>query len=223
MVKLFLMIHSKICAPSLFSADMLCLQQELDSIRESGTKWIHLDVMDGTFVPNFFLSPKTISDIRRGTNLFLDTHLMIDQPQKHLQLFAQAGASSITVHYEAHPNPQILFDAIHQLGLRAGIALVPQTAIDSIFSLLTSVDLVLVMSIQPGILGQSFQAEAIERVQKLDAYRRLNQLPFLISVDGAISEKDAPALFKAGADVLVVGRAFFEAKNRKAFIQSIIQ
>ena len=216
------MIHPKICAPSLFSADMLCLQQELDSIRESGANWIHLDVMDGAFVPNFFLSPKTISDIRRGTNLFLDTHLMIEQPQKHLQLFAQAGASSNTVHYEAYPHPKILLDAIHQLGLRAGVALVPQTEIGSILPLLTSVDLVLVMSIQPGIQGQSFQTEAIERVQKLDAYRRLTQLPFLISVDGAISEKNAPALFKAGADVLVVGRAFFEAKDRKAFIQSII-
>lgn len=217
------MIHPKIIAPSLFSADMLCLQQELDSIRESGGKWIHLDVMDGSFVPNFFLSPKTISDIRRGTNLFLDTHLMIEQPQKHLELFTQAGASSITVHYEAHPQPKILLDAIHQLGLSAGVALVPQTAIDSIFPLLTLVDLVLVMSIQPGIQGQSFQTEAIGRVQKLDAYRRLNHLSFRISVDGAISEKNAPALFKAGADVLVVGRAFFEAKDRKAFIESIIQ
>lgn len=211
-----------IVAPSLFSADMLHLEEELRSIEQSGAKWVHLDVMDGTFVPNFFLSPKTIQDIRRGTNLFLDTHLMIIHPEKHIETFACSGSDSITVHYEACQNPLATVMKIKTVGCNAGIAISPDTPIKYIFPLLRHLDMVLVMSIYPGKSGQIFQNTAIRRIQTIAQERQRLGLSFMISVDGGVNPSNAVRCIKAGANILVTGSSFFSRQDRSVFVQSML-
>lgn len=200
---------------------MFFLQKELDSIKTSGARWIHLDVMDGCFVPNFFLSPKAIADIRKGTDLFLDAHLMIQDPKRYVQVFADAGSDSITFHFEAADRPLDLIDSIHRIGCKAGVAISPDTPLHELYPLLSAVDLILLMSIFPGRPGQRFMPDTYERLQTLATVRKENGYPFLISVDGAIDETIAPRLRVDGADVLVVGHAFFSATDRKRFVHNL--
>jgi len=211
-----------ICSPSLFSADMLTLQDELDSIKMSGAQWVHLDIMDGLFVPNFFLSPKTIKDIRRGTSLFLDAHLMISNPDKYIQIFAESGCDAITFHQETTTNSKMTIEKIHRMDKQAGISLSPKTPVDAIVPMLSSVDIVLVMAINPGIPNQTFMMKTLEKVAYLNSMKTKQKLSFRISVDGGVTLEHSLALQKAGANVLVTGSSFFSSDNRKNFVDALI-
>jgi ribulose-phosphate 3-epimerase len=212
-----------IFSPSLFSADMLFLKKELDSIRDSGAQWIHLDVMDGLFAPNYFLSPKIISDIRRGSNLFLDTHLMIVNPEQYISEFAAAGSNAITVHYEACRNCAAVLSSIKRHSCLSGLAVCPQTSVHVLLPYLEQTDLVLVMSVNPGTKGQKFRSEALDKIAELKSIREAHKYHYRISVDGGITLENAAAVKRAGSDVLVSGSSFFSAQDRTSFTREITE
>jgi len=200
-------------APSLLSADFLHLEKEVTLMQESGADWLHYDVMDGQFVPNLSFGPKVLADIHRITDLPLDVHLMVHEPFHLLEPFAQAGADYITIHVEACKAPQRYFDKISDLGLKSGITLRPGTPLEKIEPWLEQVDLVLVMSVEPGYGGQAFMPESIERIKELKNMRKKRKLSYLIEVDGGINTDTAKFVTQAGADVLVAGSALFGRKN----------
>ena len=209
-----------ILSPSLLSANFLCLREELDSIEEAKATWIHLDVMDGHFVPDLFLGPKLIRDIRKGTSLFLDTHLMLDNPERFVDCLAQAGSDALTFHWEATDKPAYLIEKIRSHGIKVGIAINPETPVSCIVPFLGELDLVLVMAISPGRAGSPFRAQTHQKVDELLQFRQQGCLKFLISVDGGIGLKEIMIL-KNKAEILVSGSGFFGAKDRAAFVQSV--
>lgn len=205
------MKHSKkiIIAPSILSADFLHLGEVLKACEAAGADWIHVDVMDGRFVPNLTMGPFIVEACRRGTDLPLDVHLMVEEPESLLEAFARAGASHLTVHVEACPNLPRTLERIKSLGCKAGITLNPGTPVESIFPVLPLTDLVLVMSVWPGYSGQAFLDGSVERAasirQKLDEISS----PAWLEVDGGVSAANLPALQAAGADAFVSATAVF--------------
>ena len=200
-----------IVAPSVLSLDYIKLKEQLD-ILNSNVEWVHFDVMDGNFVPNLSFGPDILKTFRKNSSLFMDVHLMVNDPGFFTDVFADAGADGITFHYESYNDLNKcnkLIEKIHDLYLKAGVSIKPKTEIETIYPLLDKVDLVLVMSVEPGFGGQEFDESALVKIKKLNAYRRLNNLSYKIEVDGGINDRNAYDLLSSGADILVAGSYIF--------------
>lgn len=209
-----------VLAPSLLAADFARLAEEIARV-ESESDWLHLDVMDGHFVPNITFGPELVRAVRRVTGLPLDVHLMIEQPERHLAAFAEAGADMLTVHVETCPHLQRTVQQIRELGCRPGVALNPHTPLETIRYVLEDVDLVLLMTVNPGFGGQKFISNVIPKVRRLAAWLRLTRRFVHIQVDGGINPETAPAVVAAGANVLVAGSAVFGAPDPLAALRTL--
>jgi ribulose-phosphate 3-epimerase len=204
--------------PSILSADFANLADEIAVVASAGVRMIHLDVMDGHFVPNITIGPPVIAKLRKHSDLFFDTHLMISEPDRYVESFARAGADNITFHIETATEPGQLVDRIHELGCTAGITLNPETPVDSLAKVAPRCDLVLVMTVHPGFGGQSFIDEA---ARKIIAIRQMVGPNIRVEVDGGIDSETTPIVVSYGADTLVAGNAIFGQSDRHAAIEAI--
>jgi ribulose-phosphate 3-epimerase len=200
-------------APSILSADFARLGKQIDEVVRAGADYIHVDVMDGHFVPNITIGAPVVASIRPVTSLPLDVHLMIEHPERYISDFANAGADIITVHVEAAPHLQSTIRLIKELGARAGVSLNPATPIGAVEEFLPHVDLVLVMSVNPGFGGQPFIPETLPRIANMRKILDDRGLSAELEVDGGINADNAPEIVKAGANVLVAGNSIFKAKE----------
>lgn len=204
-------------APSLLAADVTQLGNEVKDIEKTGAEYLHLDIMDGHFVPNLSFSPQIVKSLRPISNMFFDVHLMLSNPEKYIKAFAEAGADLITVHAEAAGNTENMIklaEEIHAHGVKAGISIKPKTSAESIEDVLKYFELVLVMSVEPGFGGQSYIEEVNDKISALRGMLNRENLNTEIEVDGGIGLKTIAMPVKAGADVLVAGSALFGAENR---------
>lgn len=210
-------------APSILSADFSKLGSEILDVEKGGADYIHVDVMDGHFVPNITIGPLIVEAIKPITNLPLDVHLMIENPDQYIPMFAKAGASIISVHQEACPHLHRTVQLIKNNGVKAGVVINPATPAMMIKDILTEVDLVLVMTVNPGFGGQSFIEETVQKIKQIATWRQEINLSFEIEVDGGVNVDTAKLCTDAGADVLVAGSAVFNETDREKAIQNIIQ
>jgi ribulose-phosphate 3-epimerase len=200
-------------APSILSADFARLGEQIDEVARACADYIHVDVMDGHFVPNITIGAPVVASIRRATTLPLDVHLMIEHPERYISQFAQAGADIITVHVEASPHLHATIRLIKELGAKAGVSLNPPTPLAVVEEFLPHVDLVLVMSVNPGFGGQSFIPETLPRIADMRKLLDDRGLRAELEVDGGINEDNAPDIVEAGANVLVAGNSIFKAQE----------
>jgi ribulose-phosphate 3-epimerase len=207
-----------ILAPSLLAGDHAALAESESVVAGLGIGWLHLDMMDGHFVPNLSFGPDTVSALRRhGSKLFFDTHLMLSEPHLYVEAFAKAGSDRITIHIEPAFDHAAALRAIRAHGCKAGIALNPGTPAEAIEPFLGQVDLVLVMTVQPGFGGQHFRADMLPKIAQVDRWRAERGLGLRIEVDGGIDLENAGPCRRAGADTFVAGTSFFAAPDRAAF------
>lgn len=200
-------------APSLLSCDFLHLADEIKALESAGVDYLHFDVMDGQFVPNISFAFPILNQIKQMTDLTIDTHLMVEQPERYIQTFAEAGSDIITVHVEATKHIHRVIQLIHSTGKKAGITLNPGTPIEQIVPLLSEVDLVLVMTVNPGFGGQQFIESCLKKIEFLNQYREVHHLTYEIEVDGGVNAQTAQLCSDAGADVLVAGSYFFKHED----------
>jgi len=200
-------------APSILSADFANLQSDIEMINQSEADWFHVDVMDGVFVPNISFGFPVITAIKHHAKKPLDVHLMIVDPDRYLQQFKDAGAAILTVHYEACTHLHRTIAAIHELGMKAGVAINPHTPVSVLEDILPQIDLVCIMSVNPGFGGQKFIENTYQKITKLRTLAKQLNTEVLIEIDGGVGHQNALALIKAGADVLVAGNAVFGAQN----------
>jgi len=210
-----------IIAPSLLAADFLQLQRDCDMLNRSEADWFHLDVMDGRFVPNISYGPMIIEFIRKTTKKKFDVHLMIEQPEQYAEAFKKAGADILTVHIEACHHLHRNIQQIKALGMKAGVAINPHTAVTSLQDILHHVDLVCVMSVNPGFGGQSFIPHTLQKIKALKQMITEKKLDVLIEVDGGVTLENAASIVEAGADVLVAGNTVFKAADPEAMIKAL--
>lgn len=209
-------------APSILSADFAKLGAEIKDVEAGGADYIHVDVMDGHFVPNITIGPLIVQAIRPVTDLPLDVHLMIENPDQYIPAFAKAGADIITVHQEACVHLDRTIQLIRESGVKPGVVINPATPAELLLPILSKVDMVLVMTVNPGFGGQKFIEEAIPKVKQLDQWRSEMNLSFEIEIDGGVNTETAKLCTDAGADVLVAGSAVFSKPDRKAAIEAIL-
>jgi ribulose-phosphate 3-epimerase len=217
-VSLGAVIHAPLLAPSLLAGDHANLASSAATVDELGLKWLHVDIMDGHFVPNLTFGPETIAALRRrGSKLFFDTHLMLSEPHRYVEAFARAGADLISIHIEPDYDHAATLARIRTLGSQAGIVLNPDTSASAIEPLLSSVDLVLVMTVQPGFGGQPFRGDMLPKLAQISRWRRERNLQFRLEVDGGVDLATARDCRAAGADTFVAGTSFFKAADKPAF------
>ena len=210
-----------IIAPSVLGADLLRLGEEIELVESLGLKWLHLDNMDGHFTPNISFGPDFVRAIRKKTNLFLDVHLMFTNPLEYIDTYTKMGADSITVHVEADDDPLTVIHKIHANGLKAGISLNPHTPPDRIRHLLEYVDMVLVMTVEPGFGGQKLREYCLGKVSVIRDMIEKTGRDILIEVDGGVKVDNAHRVIEAGADVLVMGTGVFAAEDPMAVVRGI--
>ena len=208
-------------APSILSADFARMGEEVATLKECGADFVHVDVMDGVFVPNITFGIKMVEDIRKYTDLPLDVHLMIVEPWKYVERFAKAGADLLTFHLESNSDPDAVLDKIIQCGKRTGLAINPDTPFERVIPYLDRLDLLLVMTIFPGFGGQKLMPETLTKVQQAVAYRAEKGLHYRIEVDGGVNADTAAMVAKAGAEILVAGSAVFGKADYAAAIAAI--
>ena len=206
-------------APSILSSDFARLKEEIESIKNCDM--VHIDVMDGHFVPNLTFGAPVVKCIRKYTELFFDCHLMISNPLKYATDFAKAGADLITFHYESDDDPKAVIDEIKRLGCKVGISIKPKTEVDVLYPYLDLVDLVLIMSVEPGFGGQSFMPEVLDKVVKLKEIKQKENKKFAIEIDGGIDDKTIYLAKDAGVEVCVAGSYIFKQKDRIETIKKL--
>ncbi|MFG6115176.1 ribulose-phosphate 3-epimerase [Halobacillus sp. MO56] len=208
-------------APSILSADFAKLGHEIQEVVDGGADYIHIDVMDGHFVPNITIGPLIVDAVRPVTDLPLDVHLMIENAEQYIEAFAKAGADIITVHQEANVHLHRTIQLIKSHGVKAGVVINPATPAEAIKPILADVDLVLLMTVNPGFGGQSFIESVVPKIQQIADWRKEMDLSFEIEIDGGVNSETAKTCVEAGADVLVAGSAVFNKEDRKAAIEAI--
>ena len=210
-------------APSILSADFVNLERDIHNIEENGADWVHVDVMDGLFVPNISIGIPVVQALRRVTDLPLDVHLMIERPIRYVEQFVRAGADWLTIHIEADQPQNTLeaLDKIRALGCKAAVSLKPRTPAEAALPYLTKCDMVLVMTVEPGFGGQSFMADMMEKVRFLRTTLDKEKPECRIEVDGGVDAVTQAVCKQNGADVLVTGSAYFKAADRAAFVKTV--
>lgn len=214
-------LHRTILAPSILAGNHALLAESAWAIESAELRWVHLDIMDGHFVPNITFGPQTVADLRRRCGLFFDTHLMLDEPHRYIDAFAQAGSSLISVHLEPDYPIEETLGRIRSLNCMNGIVLNPDTPAESALPFIETVDLVLLMTVQPGFGGQKFRGDVLEKIARFDRWRRDRSLPYRIEVDGGINRKTAPRCRERGCDTFVAGTAFFNSADPASFAADI--
>ena len=206
-------------APSILSANFSNLQSALDICSEGGAHWIHVDVMDNQFVPNLTIGPPVVKSLRRCTQKFIDVHMMVVEPEKLVEPFARAGADNITFHYEAASNSEEVIDLIRSSGCKVGISIKPSTPVNVLSKYLEYIDLILIMTVEPGFGGQKLMNDQIEKIKKTKEL--IGNRAIDIEVDGGINTQNAKILIDAGANVLVSGSTIFKSKNHQKTINEL--
>lgn len=215
-------MHAPLLAPSLLAGDHSRAADSAALVSDLGLKWLHVDIMDGHFVPNLSFGPDTVAGLRRnGCKLFLDTHLMLSEPHKYIEPFAKAGSDNISIHIEPDYDHAGTLARIRNLGCQCGIVVNPGTPATAIEHLLDKVDLVLVMTVQPGFGGQSFRAEMLPKIAQLDTWRTERGYSWRLEVDGGVDLINGRQCREAGADTFVAGTSFFKAPDRAAYAATV--